>query len=97
MRFNEEANLVRSQRRPLLGRVVAGVDSIMHRSPEWRERAIAMVERFPLVASVAQGVLRRQRAARAPATHLEFDAVALRRTTAQSALALRARKRRAAG
>jgi hypothetical protein len=88
---------VRPHTRPLLGRVVAGVDALLHRSPEWRERAIAVVERFPAVAGVAQGVLRRQRAARAPATHLEFDAVALRRGTALSALSQRARLRRRSG
>ena len=85
---------MRSQRRPLIGRAVAGVDALLHRSPEWRERAIAVIERVPVVASVAQGILRRQRAARAPATHPQFDSVALRRATALAALSQRAKARR---
>jgi hypothetical protein len=88
---------VRPHARPLIGRIVAGVDRFLHRSPESRERAIAVIERFPAVAGVAQGILRRQRAARAPATHLEFDVVALRRATALSALSQRARQRRRSG
>lgn len=81
----------------MLGRIVTGVDAIMHRSPEWRERAIAVVERFPLVASIAQRILLRERAARAPSTHVQFDAVALRRATALAALSQRARERRRSG
>lgn len=85
---------MRSERQALLGRVLGALDTVLHRSPVWRERGIEFLERFPALAAVAQKMVQRQRASQRRDTHIKFDAITLRRTTALSALSRRARARR---
>jgi len=85
---------VRWERRPRVGRVLTVLDRLLHGRPVLRDRAIDLADHFPAVAAIAQGFLRRHRAAQRERAHVDFDAVTLRRTNALAALAQRARDRK---
>lgn len=86
--------LVRPGRRPTAGRLLSRGDATLRRFPGARERAVVLIDRFPVVARLARRFIERHTPAPRARTHLDFDAVTARRESAVAALERRAHRRR---